>query len=71
MILKKFIMLTKRFKNEINTDDSLLFYKNGNKIKIITGEIMNIKVTEKKGFEEFKKIYEEKKKYKLENWKWI
>ena len=52
----------KKFKNENNTDDSLLFYKNGNKIKIITGEIMNFKVTEKKEFEELKKIYEEEKK---------
>ena len=52
----------KKFKNENYTDDSLLFYKNGNKIKIITGEIMNFKITEKKEFEEFKKIYEEEKK---------
>ena len=52
----------KKLKNENSTDDSLLFYKNGNKIKVITGEIMNIKVTEKKGFEDFKRIYQEEKK---------
>ena len=52
----------KKFKNINSTDDSLLFYKNGNKIKVINGEIMNIKITEKEGFEEFKRIYEEKKK---------
>ncbi len=51
----------KKFKNENNTDDSLLFYRNGNKIKIIKGEIMNFKITKKKEFEEFKKIYEGKK----------
>ena len=59
---KKIYDAHKRFKNEINTDDSLLFHKNGNKIKIITGEVMNFKITEKKGFEEFKKIYEEREK---------
>jgi len=57
---KKIYNAHRKFKSEVNTDDSLLFYKNGNKIKIITGEIMNFKITEKKGFEEFKKIYEEK-----------
>ena len=50
----------KRFKKEIYADDSLLFYKNGNKIKIISGEIMNIKVTEKKEFQDLKKFYEKK-----------
>ncbi len=60
---KKIYDSHKKFRNEINTDDSLLFYKNGNKIKTITGEIMNIKVTEKKGFEEFKKMYENNKEY--------
>ena len=51
----------RKFKNINSTDDSLLFYKNGNKIKVINGEIMNIKITEKEGFKEFKRIYEEKK----------
>jgi 2-C-methyl-D-erythritol 4-phosphate cytidylyltransferase/2-C-methyl-D-erythritol 2,4-cyclodiphosphate synthase len=50
----------KKFKKEIYADDSLLFYKNGNKIKIISGEIMNIKVTEKKEFQDLKKFYEKK-----------
>ena len=58
---KKIFNAHKKFKNEINTDDSLLFYKNGNKIKTIEGEIMNIKVTEKRGFKDLKKIYEEEK----------
>ena len=39
--------------------------KNGNKIKTIVGELMNIKVTEKKGFEELKKFYMEKAKTRL------
>ena len=51
----------KKFKNINSTDDSLLFYKNGNKIKVINGEIMNIKITEKKGFEEFKKFMKKQK----------
>ena len=55
---KKIYDAHKIFKNEIHTDDSLLFYKNGNKIKTIPGEIMNIKVTEKKEFQDLKKIYE-------------
>ena len=59
---KKIYDAHKKFKNKIYTDDSLLFYKNGNKIKTIAGELMNIKVTEKKGFEELKKIYMEKSK---------
>ena len=46
----------RKFKNINSTDDSLLFYKNGNKIKVINGEIMNIKITEKEGFEEFKRL---------------
>ncbi len=58
---KKIYAAHKNFKNEIYTDDSLLFHKNGNKIKAITGEIMNFKVTEKKGFEEYKKIFEDRK----------
>ena len=58
---KKIYDAHKRFKNETYTDDSLLFYKNGNKIKTILGEIMNVKVTEKKGFKELEKIYEDKK----------
>ena len=53
----------RKFKNIHSTDDSLLFYKNGNKIKVINGEIMNVKITEKKGFEELKRIYEEEKKH--------
>ena len=57
---KKIYDAHKRFKKEIYTDDSLLFYNNGNKIKIISGEIMNIKVTEKKEFQDLKKIYEKK-----------
>jgi len=57
---KKIYDAHKRFKKEIYTDDSLLFYNNGNKIKIISGEIMNIKVTEKKEFQELKKFYEKK-----------
>ena len=57
---KKIYNAHKIFKNEIYTDDSLLFYKNGNKIKTIPGEIMNIKVTEKKEFQDLKKIYENK-----------
>ena len=57
---KKIYDAHKIFKNEIYTDDSLLFYKNGNKIKTIPGEIMNIKVTEKKEFQDLKKIYENK-----------
>tara|TARA_Y100000022_G_scaffold149499_1_gene131238 strand:- start:1100 stop:2257 length:1158 start_codon:yes stop_codon:yes gene_type:complete len=57
---KKIYDAHKIFKNEIHTDDSLLFYKNGNKIKTIPGEIMNIKVTKKKEFQDLKKIYENK-----------
>ena len=38
------------------------FIKMEIKLKLLHGEIMNIKITEKKGFEEFKKIYEERKK---------
>ena len=57
---KKIYDAHKIFKNEIHTDDSLLFYKNGNKIKTIPGEIMNIKVTEKKEFQDLKKVYEKK-----------
>ena len=61
MTFKKIYDAHKKFKNKIYTDDSLLFYKNGNKIKVINGEIMNIKITEKKGFEEFKKFMKKKK----------
>ena len=57
---KKIYDAHKKFKNDAYTDDSLIFYRNGNKIKIISGEIMNIKVTEKKDFQDLKKIYEKK-----------
>ena len=55
------MMLIKNLKMKINTDDSLLFYKNGNKIKIITGEIMNFKITEKKDLKNLRRFMRKKK----------
>ena len=55
---KKIYDAHQKFKKDQFTDDSMLAYKNECQIKIIDGEILNFKVTEKNDFKKLKKFYE-------------